>query len=56
MDEFAEDLVDAVALPEWAEQYLAAEREWHRLLRGTGAVTWEQELASIRRWLEDRPR
>lgn len=43
-------------LPEWAEQYLARERAWWTLLRETGAMTPEQELASIRRWLEDRTR
>ncbi|KPG29249.1 hypothetical protein AN913_11175 [Mycobacteroides immunogenum] len=38
MDEYAEDLPGS-ELPAWMEQYFARERAWHRLLRGTGAVT-----------------
>ena len=41
MEEYAENL-PGPQLPAWAEEYLAGERAWHRLLRGTGAVTGEE--------------
>ncbi|WP_232785188.1 hypothetical protein [Mycobacteroides chelonae] len=56
MDEFAEDLTDAAQLPGWAEQYLAEERTWWRLLRGTGAVTEAEARAELLSRLEDRAR
>ncbi|WP_109555064.1 hypothetical protein [Mycobacteroides chelonae] len=56
VDEFAEDLTDAAQLPGWAEQYLAEERTWWRLLRGTGAVTEAEARAELLSRLEDRAR
>ncbi|WP_157680269.1 hypothetical protein [Mycobacterium dioxanotrophicus] len=41
MDEYAEDLTGPQLPPE-VEEYLAGEREWHRLLRRTRAVTPEE--------------
>lgn len=49
MDEFSEDL-SGPELPAWAEEYLAGERAWHRLLRGTGAVTAEEAQVELMRW------
>lgn len=51
MDEFAEDLPGA-RLPAWAEEYLAQERSWWRLLRGTGAVDEEAARAELGRWTQ----
>ncbi|TWS24169.1 hypothetical protein FK268_11185 [Tsukamurella sputi] len=41
MDEFSEDL-DGPALPDWAEEVMAKERAWWRLIRGTGAIAPDQ--------------
>lgn len=51
MDEFAEDL-DLPRLPDVVEEYFAAERAWHRFLRGTEAVTPAQAGEQLARWLE----
>ncbi len=40
MDEYAEDL-NGPQLPDVVEEYLAGERAWHRLLRGTGLVNYD---------------
>jgi hypothetical protein len=49
VDEYAEDL-PGPQLPAVVEQYLAQEREWHRLLRGTGAVSETEARAELARW------
>lgn len=49
VDEFSEHLTGP-ELPAWAEEYLAGERQWWRLLRGTGAVTAEEAQVELRRW------
>ncbi|SKM38128.1 Uncharacterised protein [Mycobacteroides abscessus subsp. abscessus] len=49
MDEFAEDL-SGPQLPPVVEEYLAGERAWHRLLRGTGAVTPGEARQQLERW------
>lgn len=51
MDEYAEDLRGA-ELPGWVERYLVGERQWHRLLRGTGLVSLEEAREHLARWLE----
>lgn len=51
MDEYAEDLPGA-RLPAWAEEYLAQERSWWQLLRGTGAVDETAARAELARWVE----
>lgn len=51
MDEYAEDL-PGPPLPAWAETYLARERAWHRLLRGTGAMTPAESAQELARWME----
>ncbi|ORA27379.1 hypothetical protein [Mycobacterium aquaticum] len=55
MNEYSEDL-DVPELPAWAEAYLARERAWWRLLRGTGAVTPEEATAELLRWVQPRRR
>lgn len=54
VDAYSEDL-SGPALPPWAETYLAGERAWHRLLRGTGAVCPEEVAADLSRWMEGGP-
>lgn len=49
MDEYAEDL-PGTPLPVWAEEYLAGERAWHRLLRGAGAMTPAEAGEQLARW------
>lgn len=49
--EYAEDL-PGPRLPAWAETYLAGERAWWRLLRGTGAVTPEESAVELTQWVE----
>lgn len=49
MSEYSEDL-DLPRLPDWAETYLARERAWHRLLRGTGAMTPAESQRELERW------
>ncbi|WP_165588881.1 hypothetical protein [Mycolicibacterium senegalense] len=49
MDEYAEDLTGP-QLPSEVEEYLAGEREWHRLLRGTGAVSAEEAAEALMPW------
>lgn len=51
MDEFAEDLPGA-RLPAAVVGYLAGERAWHRMLRGTGLVGEEAAQAELARWME----
>ncbi len=51
MEEYAENL-PGPQLPAWAEEYLAGERSWHRLLRGTGAVDETTARAELARWTE----
>ncbi|MFV8167739.1 hypothetical protein ACNQVK_37460 [Mycobacterium sp. 134] len=51
MDKFAEDLTGP-QLPTAVEEYLAGEREWHRLLRGTEAVTLAESAAELTRWIK----
>ncbi|SHR98559.1 Uncharacterised protein [Mycobacteroides abscessus subsp. abscessus] len=51
MEEFAEDL-PGPQLPAAVEAYLAGERAWHRLLRGTGAVDEEAARAEFGRWTQ----
>lgn len=50
MDEFSEHL-PGPRLPDDVEEYLAGEREWHRLLRGTGAVGEQQAQVELMRWM-----
>lgn len=50
MSEYAEDL-PGPPLPAWAEAYLAGERVWHRLLRGTGLVTADEAGEQLARWM-----
>lgn len=50
VDEYSEHL-DGPRLPDWAETLLAGEREWHRFLRGTGAVTTAESAAELLRWM-----
>jgi hypothetical protein len=45
VNEYAEDL-DLPALPEWAEEFLAEDRAWHRWLRATGLMTREEAAAA----------
>lgn len=52
VDEYAEDL-PGPALPPAVEAHFARERSWHRLLRGTGALTPEQATAELARWMEN---
>ena len=47
--EYTEDL-DLPRLPDWAEEYLAGERHWYRLLRRTGLVTAEEAAEGLTRW------
>ncbi|MFV8172436.1 MULTISPECIES: hypothetical protein [Mycolicibacterium] len=49
MDEFSEHL-PGPRLPLALERYLAGERAWHRLLRGTGAVTAKESAQELARW------
>ncbi|MFV8268065.1 hypothetical protein ACNQR9_34670 [Mycolicibacterium peregrinum] len=49
VDEYAEDLTGPQLPPE-VEEYLAGEREWHRLLRGTGAVSAEEVAEALMPW------
>lgn len=51
MDEYAEDL-DLPQLSDWAEEFLAGERAWHRFLRGTGAAASAQAGEQLARWVE----
>jgi hypothetical protein len=51
VDEYAEDLLGP-RLPPAVETYLAGERAWHRLLRGTGAVTGKESAEALSRWME----
>ncbi|WP_217160821.1 hypothetical protein [[Mycobacterium] fortunisiensis] len=51
MDEYAEDLPE-LRLPTPVEEYLVGEREWHRLLRGTGAVSEDEAREQLARWME----
>ncbi|CPS10546.1 Uncharacterised protein [Mycobacteroides abscessus] len=51
MDEYAEDL-PGTELPAWVEEFLAGERAWWRLLRGTGTVTPAEAGEALARWLE----
>jgi len=46
MDEYAEDL-DGPQLPDVVENYLAGERSWHRVLRGTGLVAPAESAAEL---------
>lgn len=46
-----DDFDAAVALPPAVEAYLAQERSWWRMLRETGAVTAEESVAELARWL-----
>lgn len=48
MSKYAEDLSGPL-LPAWAETYLAGERAWHRLLRGTGLVTRDEATQGLTR-------
>lgn len=50
MDEYAEDLPEP-ELPDWAKEYLARERAWHRLLRGAGATTPAEAGEQLARWM-----
>jgi hypothetical protein len=50
VDVYSEDL-RGPALPDWAETFLAQERNWRRLLRGTGMVTAENAAEDLRRWM-----
>ncbi|WP_301123513.1 hypothetical protein [Mycolicibacterium fortuitum] len=54
MDEFAENL-PAPQLPAEVERYLARERQWWRLVRGTGAAGEQQAQVELRRWVEGPP-
>ncbi|MGP4057787.1 hypothetical protein ACTWP6_23680 [Mycobacterium sp. 4D054] len=47
---FAEDLNVPALLPA-VEAYLARQREWHWFLRGTGAVTADEAVAELARWM-----
>lgn len=51
VDMYAEDL-ELPALPTAVEEYLAGERAWWRLLRGTGAVGPAESAEELRWWLE----
>ncbi|WP_164497396.1 hypothetical protein [Mycobacteroides abscessus] len=51
MDEFSEDL-RGPPLPAAVEAYLAEERSWWRLLRGTGAMSEGHARAELGRWTE----
>lgn len=51
MDEFAEDQ-HPPRLPDVVEEYLAGERCWHRLLRGSGLVSQDEAAADLERWME----
>lgn len=51
MDEFSEDL-PGPRLPAVVEEYLAGERSWWRLLRGTGVATADEAAEAPRRWME----
>lgn len=42
---------DGSVLPAWAEEYLATERRWHRLLRATGLVTRDEAVAALAQWM-----
>lgn len=55
MDLFSEDL-PGPQLPAAVEEYLAREREWHRFLRGTGAVTEQQARVELSRSAESGTR
>lgn len=50
-DLYAEDL-PGPALPTWAEEFLAGERAWHRLLRGAGLVNREEATVGLARWMD----
>lgn len=50
MDEYAEDL-PGPRLPPAVETYLARERSWWRLLRGTGAMSESEAREQLRRRL-----
>ncbi|MBN7333026.1 MULTISPECIES: hypothetical protein [Mycobacteroides] len=42
----ADEGQDRSMYPAWAQDYMAKEREWHRFLRGTGAMNadnWQAE-------------
>ncbi|MDH6245500.1 hypothetical protein [Mycobacterium sp. OTB74] len=51
MDQYSEDLSDRPCLPGWVEEYLAAERAWWRMLRGTGALSEAESVAALARWM-----
>lgn len=51
VDEYSENL-PGPALPPAVEAYLAQERSWHRLLRGTDAVSAVEARAELDRWME----
>ncbi|MFV1360707.1 hypothetical protein ABFV47_27180 [Mycolicibacterium fortuitum] len=51
MDEFSEDL-RGPRIPAAVEAYMAEQRSWWRLLRGTGAVGPAEAAQELRRWVE----
>lgn len=47
-----QDGEDRSMYPAWAQEHMAKERDWHRLLRGTGAMSDADSLEEQRRYTD----